>query len=108
MRSCSSDHAELRRQAAVLNQIKSHVDLNSQHQIDMTRLASILDNLKSQLSMSNDLSVELMFTRTSLQEARALMAQALKSKPHHLESAAGGIDSLNRMHLASEQKVNQV
>ena len=91
----------------MLKQLKSQVELSSQRRLDMTRQASILDDLKAQLSTSNDLSVELMFSRTSLEEARALMAQALQSQPHHIESAAAGINSLNCMHPASEQKVIQ-
>ena len=98
--SCTADHAELRRQAAILDELKSHVDLSSQRSLDMTRQASILDHLKAQLSMSNNLCVELMFTKTSLQEA-----QALKSQLHHLESAASGIKSVKCTHPASEQPV---
>lgn len=84
----STHGGELRRHSTVLKQLKTQLKSRAESQLEMTRQASILDDLKAQLSMSNDLSVDLMFSRTSLEEARALMAQALKSQPHHVAAAA--------------------
>lgn len=71
----------------MLKQLKTQLETKAERQLEMTRQASILDDLKAQLSMSNDLSVDLMFSRTSLEEARELMAAALKSQPHHVAAA---------------------
>ncbi len=54
--------------------------MSAERQREITRQASILDDLKAQLSVSNELNVELMFRRSSLEEARALMTHALKAQ----------------------------
>ena len=98
------DQIELQRQAVIIDELRGHVNLSAERQREMTRQASILDDLKAQLSLSNDLSVELMFRRTSLEEARALMTQALKGQAHHVEAGGQMTNSFTRMR-PSEQKV---
>lgn len=98
---------ELQPQAVIIDELRGHVNLSAERQREMTRQASILDDLKAQLSMSNDLSVELMFRRTSLEEARALVTQALKGQAHHAEPAGQMVNSFTRMR-PSEQKVGSL
>lgn len=77
------DQIELKRHAGIIDELKTHLGLSVERQREMTRQASILDDLKAHLSASNDMSLELISTRrTSLEEAHALLAEALKTQPH--------------------------
>lgn len=61
-----------------------------------------MDDLKAQLNDKNDMSVELIFRRSSLDEARALMAQALKAQGSGAMPALSG-KSFTRMRPSSIQ-----
>ena len=67
----SNEAYELKRQALVIDELKSHMNVSEERQREMTRQASILDDLKAQLTNTNDMSVALIFRYDALSIADA-------------------------------------
>ena len=82
LKTLSKAQEEMKGQSAMIGELQTQLHMGSARLREITRQASILEDLKDQLSRSDDLSVELMFKRSSLEEARALMSEALRARRH--------------------------